>query len=141
MANYKKITDLELIEEVSESATVLAINNGTLKQVPYEMVGGGKSNCCVINIDQGNAEGPSENVDSDELIYSCNMTYSELLEALQNKTLIGFTVNAYAGTEMRMATPLSIYYGSDAPGIMILLDGDTLQFSSDDTIVRYNEEG
>lgn len=38
---YKKITEVELIEEPSENATVLAEDNGALKRVPYKNVGGG----------------------------------------------------------------------------------------------------
>ena len=41
MAEYKKITEVELIEEPSEGSTVLAEENGALKRVPYEKVGGG----------------------------------------------------------------------------------------------------
>lgn len=38
---YKKITEVEMIEEPSENATVLAEDNGALKRVPYKNVGGG----------------------------------------------------------------------------------------------------
>ena len=72
--------------------------------------------------------------------YTCNMTYAELMEALQNKTLSGFSVNVYSGTEVYPGYATDIYFGSDAPGIMIMCelnngnDRVQLQFSSDNTI-------
>lgn len=37
---YKKITEVELIEEPSENAAVLAEDNGKLRRVPFKKVGG-----------------------------------------------------------------------------------------------------
>lgn len=34
MANYKKLTDVEVMEEVSENSMALVNENGVLKQVP-----------------------------------------------------------------------------------------------------------
>ena len=41
MANYKKITDVEVMEEVSENSMALVNENGVLKQVPCAGFGGG----------------------------------------------------------------------------------------------------
>lgn len=140
MANYKTADKLPILEEVTETTYALVEDGGSLKRVSGELLGG-KSNCCVINIDRGEAPELSDAVES-SIIYTCNMTYDELMEALQNKTLVGFSINIYSGTEMYSGVVNNVYFGADAPGIMIMYntmeDSGTLQFSADNTISKYN---
>ena len=137
MANYKTADQLPILEEVTETTYALVEDGGSLKRVPGSNLGG--SNCCVISIDRGAVVEPSE-VAEGSVTYTCNMTYDELMGALQNKTLSGFSVNMYSGTEVHPGYVQEIYFGSDAPGIMIswiLYDESNagqLQFSSDNTI-------
>lgn len=140
MANYKTADKLPILEEVTETTYALVEDGGALKRVSGELLGG-KSNCCVITIDRG-AVTPSEVVES-PTTYTCNMTYDELMEALQNKTLVGFSINIYSGTEMYGGIANFVYFGTEAPGIMIeysYYDGSgLLQFSSDGTISEQQE--
>lgn len=141
MANYKTADKLPILEEVTETTYALVEDGGVLKRVAGSNLGG--SNCCVINIDQGESLEPSDAVGS-SATYTCNMTYDELMEALQNKTLVGFSVNIYSGTQMSAGYCNSIYFGTEAPGIMInygWMDGEgMLQFSADNTISEYANE-
>ena len=71
------------------------------------------------------------------------MTYDELMEALQNKTLTSFSILYYTETNLYKGYTNTVYFGSSAPGIMIewnLNNGNnsgTLQFSSDNTITEF----
>lgn len=141
MANYKTADKLPILEEVTETTYALVEDGGALKRVSGELLGG-KSSCCVINVDKTNVPA-AEGTGDDGTIYTCNMTYDELMEALQNKTLVGFSVNVYSGTQMYGGIVSSVYFGADAPGIMITYDtkedSGTLQFSADNTISEFSK--
>lgn len=72
MANYKKITDVEVMEEVSENSMALVNENGVLKQVPCAGFGGGSGAVTVW-------------YDGDS--YYINITYSEFERMLSDHTL------------------------------------------------------
>lgn len=134
MANYKTADQLPILEEVTETTYALVEDGGALKRVSGELLGG-KSNCCVITMEFHEAAKPSE-LDPTAPTITCNMTYNELMEALQNRTVNGFNVIAYMGTQMGLNPVNEVYFGSDAPGIMIIMSNNmgTLCFASDDTI-------
>ena len=134
MANYKTADQLPILEEVTETTYALVEDGGALKRVSGELLGG-KSNCCVITMEFPEAAKPSE-LDPTAPTITCNMTYNELMEALQNRTVNGFNVIAYMGTQMGLNPVNKVYFGSDAPGIMIIMSNNmgTLCFASDDTI-------
>lgn len=140
MANYKTADKLPILEEVTETTYALVEDNGTLKRVSGENLGG-KSNYCAISIDYGAMSEPSD-VSSSSPEYTCNMIYDELMEALGNKTLNGLNIIVYAGFQAQLGTINFIYFGSDAPGIMIDWYaegfGGTLCFASDNTISEYS---
>ena len=73
MANYKKITDVEVMEQVGENSMALVEDNGTLKKVPCAGFGGGNNNAIIIRYHDGN--------------YSCDISYAEFL-ALTNTYMI-----------------------------------------------------
>ena len=139
MVEYKTADKLPILEEVTETTYALVEDGGSLKRVSGSNLGG-NSNCFVINIEQAEVS-PAE-ASTSPTAYTCNMTYNELMEALQNKTLVGFSVNVYSGTQMYGGYVSGIYFGTDAPGIMIeysYQNGDgTLQFSADNTISKYS---
>ena len=143
MANYKTANQLPILEEVTKTTFALVEDGGSLKRVSGENLGG-KSNCCVISIEMGSQPSGVESTDSYGNTYTCNMTYAELMENLQNKTLTSFNINLYSGTEMRIGSINNIYFGSSAPGIMIQYTvnetTNMLQFSADDTISTYQED-
>lgn len=142
MANYKTANQLPILEEVTENTFALVEENGSLKRVSGSNLGG-KGGCCVISVDKTNAAGPSaEGTGEDGTVYTCNMDYDELMEALQNKTLTGFNIVVYAGTQMQLGDAYQVYFGSDAPGIMIMWEGNncggTLAITSDNTISEFD---
>ena len=144
MVEYKTADRLPILEEVTETTYALVEDGGSLKRVSGSNLGG-KSNCCVINIDQGESSAPSD-ASTSSTTYTCNMTYAELMEALQNKTLVSFVVNTYAGTMVQNGFATGVYFGSDAPAIMIyymsIQDNvrGTLAFYSDNTISDYGSD-
>lgn len=143
MANYKTANQLPILEEVTENTFALVEENGSLKRVSGSNLGG-KGGCCVINVDKTNAaeESSAEGTGSDGTVYTCNMDYDELMEALQNKTLTGFNIIVYAGPEMQLGYAYSVYFGPGAPGIMIDWEGNncggTLAITSDNTISEFS---
>ena len=142
MATYKTANNLPIMEEVTENTYALVEENGTLKRVSGENLGG-KSNFCTINCIMPEEVPSDATATSSSATYSCNMTYAELLECLQNKTLNGFSFNIYSGTNLMSGVILECYFGSDAPGIMLTCGGmggsgtATLQFLADNTITEH----
>ena len=81
MANYKKLTDVEVMEEVSENSMALVNENGVLKQVPCGAgFGGGGVNFLVIKYDADNGN------------RLANMTPTEFIDGLNNGTIYGGTL-------------------------------------------------
>jgi hypothetical protein len=141
MAEYKTADKLPILEEVTESTYALVEDNGTLKRVPGSNLGGGSS-CCVISIDKSAAtDTDAEGTGSDRTVYTCNMDYNELMEAFQNKTLTGLNIMIYADPEMQLGSINRVYFGPNAPGIMIMWEGQnlggTLCFASNNTISEF----
>ena len=47
MAEFKKLSDVEVVAEPAESANVLIEENGVIKKAPKTAIGGGSSSVCV----------------------------------------------------------------------------------------------
>ena len=138
MATYKTANNLPIMEEVTESTYALVEENGTLKRVSGENLGG-KSNYCVITIEQTAVmESGVENTDNG-VTYTCNMTYDELVEAFNNKTLVGLNVNTYSDAILMTGYASGLSFGDGV--ILIAYYNDSgesaLQFVSDNTISEY----
>lgn len=143
MATYKTADNLPIMEEVTENTYALVEENGTLKRVSGENLGG-KSNFCIINCIMPESVPADATATSSSATYSCNMTYAELLECLQNKTLNGFNLNLYSGTSFTSGMIFECYFGNDAPGIILTCGATTggnitLQFLTDNTITEFVE--
>lgn len=136
MANYKTADKLPILEEVTETTYALVEDGGALKRVSGELLGG-KSNCCVISIDYSNAQMESdvENTDPQGVVYTCNMTYDELLQAIQDKTLNGFHIYEYAPNTVRITYANKIYFENDYLDIWYdsYYGTGNINFSSDNT--------
>lgn len=125
MMEYKKITEVEMIEEPSENATVLAEDNGALKRVPYKNVGGGGGipTAIIKSSDYDNAIAGVQTMSSDApaVTYECiNMTFDEAyaimasgqpLQAVAMITLEGGTV----------APAISMFAGNAAFGVPCII--------------------
>lgn len=79
MANYKKLTDVEVMEEVSENSMALVNENGVLKQVPCGagFSGGAPTSLSIICDSNGD--------------YHANMTYAEFRAGFINGTIFDGT--------------------------------------------------
>lgn len=132
MANYKKLTDVEVMEEVSESTMALVEENGKLKKVPCG-AGFGGGNGVATAIIRSSYYGKLQPKATSGPTWEClNMTFEEASEILASgKPLValimdqldGMDYMAYAVTlnQLGRITPainfyyrnLSIAYGDD----------------------------
>lgn len=79
MANYKKLTDVEVMEEVSESTMALVEENGTLKKVPCgKGFGGGGEITSLLITSKNNG-------------YFPNISYQQFYQIINEGILTGGT--------------------------------------------------
>lgn len=71
--NFVLLSEVEQIEEVSEEATVLVVDNGVVKQTPKTSVGGSGSFRMLLNMDE---------CESSNGAIMCSTNYDELAMAL-----------------------------------------------------------
>lgn len=137
MATYKTANNLPIMEEVSENTYALVEENGALKRVSGENLGG-KSNCCVFTVDNRNVVADPlsiENTDNDGVIYTCNMTFTEFVEALMGKTLVGINLFTYNNNYINFENGGQIFDEGDY--VTIEFNNISLDFASDDTITEH----
>lgn len=82
MANYKRITDIEVMEEVSENSMALVNENGVLKQVPCGK-GFGGGTAAIIRYTGSGVEGVMKD-ESSEPSFNCDMTFSEVVQIIES---------------------------------------------------------
>lgn len=135
MATYKTANNLPIMEEVSENTYALVEENGALKRVSGENLGG-KSNCCVFTVDNRNTTAAPTSVENtDGVIYTCNMTFAELYEALMGKTLVGVNLFVYNSSYIQFENYGQIFDEGDY--ITIEFSSISLDFTSDNTITEH----
>lgn len=89
---FMSLAEVEALPEVPENATVLAEVGGSIKRIPGEGLGGGKS--LIITSDIPAVE-PGDAIDQDYGIYfSANMTFEEAFEAFNNHELVSASMYA-----------------------------------------------
>jgi hypothetical protein len=140
MANYKKLTDVEVMEEVSESTMALVEDNGKLKKVPCgKGFGGGgvttaifKANYYEEIIDDMLNRGSEASMihnGQEESVHTClNMTFQEAYDLMQSgEPLMGLMMDHYNGAAcMPMAMIFAGIEGFTEPCIVI--DGYNLTY-------------
>ena len=84
MANYKKLTDVEVMEEVSENSMALVNENGVLKQVPCGAGFGGGKWLVIV-----------ENEDTSEKV--ANMTPEEFINGFNDGSVVGGVLHRTTG--------------------------------------------
>ena len=99
MANYKKITDVEVMEQVGENSMALVEDNGTLKKVPCAGFSGGSGNILIA-------------YDYDTSEIECETTYNELVTMFNAGMLPAIICNTrmYDGEIIRQYYCSDIYY-------------------------------
>lgn len=142
MANYKKLTDVEVMEEVSENSMALVNENGVLKQVPCGAGFGGSGTATAI-IEFGSSGRAGSKVAtyvgvSPAISFVCNnMTYSDILTSLQNGVFVNVVAIGAFGDFLAQGTALTMAYNSSSNMItlsFINMPFETLFWLNDNTI-------
>lgn len=119
---FMSLAEVEALSEVPENATVLAEVGGSIKRIPGEGLGGGKS---LIIIDSTPAIEPSDAVDDDGIYFSANMTFEEAFELFNNHDLAGACIyTTFDGAPILLNTYL--FNESEAVGMSCLFITDSL---------------
>lgn len=136
MANYKKLTDVEVMEEVSENSMALVNENGVLKQVPCGAgFGGGGTATAIIEFRSGGrsrskvATYVTVGPESPAISFVCNnMTYSDILTSLQNRVFVNVVAIGTIGDFLSRGTALTMAY--DSSSNMIILSFINMPFEA-----------
>lgn len=83
---FMSLAEVEALSEVPENATVLAEVGGSIKRIPGNGLGGGKS--LIITHNPPPAE-PIDAIDDKGIYFSANMTFEEAFELFNNHELAG----------------------------------------------------
>lgn len=127
MVNYKKLTDVEVMEEVSENSMALVNENGVLKQVPCGAgFGGGGGNTAIIQF-TGTSDGgsvasvyTSSGVQTPTMQFICNnMTYSDVLSSLQNGVFVNIVAIGRVGDFLAQGIANGVKFAPDNNHILI----------------------
>lgn len=106
MADFKKLSEVDLTEEVSDTANVLIEEGGIIKRAPKTKVGGAGSDSVIKTaiITSSNYDSHISNVApyvGATTTYSCkNMTFEEAYEALTTGTPIDIKVFDYKNSSI-----------------------------------------
>ena len=125
---FMSLAEVEALSEVPENATVLAEVGGSIKRIPGNGLGGGKS--LIITYNPPPAE-PVDAIDDKGIYFSANMTFEEAFELFNNHELAG----ACMYIEIGRVTLLNIYLLniSEEAGMSCLAITDSLNDSGDDS--------
>lgn len=94
---FKRLSDVEVVVEPTESANVLIEENGVIKKAPKTAVGGANNGGFIV-IDMP-VTAPAE-VDAGDLIpnMTCNKTFDEVVEMCCNKEIILIVLRVLSGS-------------------------------------------
>lgn len=132
MANYKKLTDVEVMEEVSENSMALVNENGVLKQVPCGAgFGGGGTATAIIEFGSSGRAGfkvatySQVAPESPTISFVCNnMTYSDILTSLQNGVFVNVVAIGAVNGFLGQSIAYSITYNPSDDMIVLTFGGD-----------------
>lgn len=82
MAEFKRLSDVEVVAEPIESANVLIEENGIIKKAPKTTVGGGSGEAdgSVFTVNLNESYSP----DTDSMVYTADKSYDEIAEAFES---------------------------------------------------------
>lgn len=132
---YKKITEVEMIEEPSEGATVLAEENGALRRVPYDKVGG-LPTAIIKDSDYDNAIAGVQTMASaaPAVTYECtNMTFDEAYAIMASgQPLQALAMLTFYGGMVVPALPM--FAGNAMAGVPCIVFFISIVMSASDVI-------
>ena len=100
---FKKLSDVDVVAEPTESANVLIEENGVIKKAPKTAVGGGSEPIRIIH-----------ELENDSI--SCNYSYDEIVNLLDNKNTFGLYTRgeqAYNWCFNCIINSIALYSNSD----------------------------
>lgn len=115
MATYKTANNLPIMEEVSENTYALVEENGALKRVSGDNLGG-KGNRCVFTVtDESSQINP---VGAAVYSYACNMSYSDFRRvAWEEQTVTGIDLVMRSSYGFRLGHGYEVY-GDNSDGTL-----------------------
>lgn len=130
MAEFKKLSEVELIEEVSDGATVLVEDGGEIKRVPKSEVGGASAVVIEMAVDENN-----------DPTFSCNTV---TFEAMKESIVSGIPMLTVVRGSMP-DTPTVLFYCYSAMyfPINLLSNGapELIRLSSDNGELYWTADG
>ena len=92
MAEFRKLSDVEIVAEPAESANVLIEENGIIKKAPKTAVGGGDDSNYFISFSSANYIDDNE---SYEIFVATEDLYQKIADRLANKMNVDITLYDY----------------------------------------------
>ena len=126
---FMSLAEVEALSEVPENATVLAEVDGSIKRIPGNGLGGGKS--LIITYNPPPAE-PIDAIDDKGIYYSANMTFEEAFELFNNHELAGACMYI-GGREPMLLQNIYLLNISEGAGMSCLAITNSLNDSGDDS--------
>ena len=125
---FMSLAEVEALSEVPENATVLAEVGGSIKRIPGNGLGGGKSLIITYNPPP---TVPIDAIDDNGIYFSANMTFEEAFELFNNHELAGACM--YTGGRAPMLLNTYLLNISKEVGMSCLAITDSLNDSGDDS--------
>ena len=115
MANYRKITDVEVLAEASESTNVLVEENGALKKMAMANMGGGNGSVAFIKWRESDdfPNGPYDFINPEDFSVIEPATNSKVRQAIENGIVYHVIDNSESNDYF--ASPILMAYLSEDP--------------------------
>ena len=126
---FMSLAEVEALPEVPENATVLAEVGGSIKRIPGNGLGGGKSLIITYNPP---AVSPDA-IDDNGIYFSANMTFEEAFELFNNHELAGACMYIIVKREPTLLKNTYLLNISEGVGMSCLSIIDSLDDSGDDS--------
>lgn len=132
MANYKKLTDVEVMEEVSESTMALVEDNGKLKKVPCGAGFGGGSEVATAILKSSRYGKITPKIEVGPTWECINMTFEEACEILASgKPLIALIMDQIYGSDYTAYVITRNQLGYGTPAINFFYSNPSFVYGED----------
>lgn len=146
---FKRLSDVDFVENATDVANILIEDQGVIKRVPKATIGGNNNNSIVVTIpyQTSKPEAP-QTVDSSDIISgaTCNKTYSEVLQMLASDEIEYGVIRVVDSNYHALVDicPIINVYAYDNSGNAVLpLDANVLGvcFGTQDSSIFYRQAG
>ena len=119
MAEFRKLSDVEVVAEPAESANVLIEENGVIKKAPKTAVGGGDDSNYFITFDGYEWD---DNIQSYPILAATENLYQKMADRLTNKMNVDITLYKYTYYDNRLEVATQRLYRIDLRDDCILVE-------------------